>query len=300
MSELLYNSYEFKESLRFEKSTNLKKWIVDAQIWYRGLYHAHSSVDGDNKIIEWMELHEKSLLRYFTEWKRFVDLETHTNLLSALTLNHLASDDKEKYSTLPHNPALLYLLFKTIVTLGKEEVFNWSNKHIFQTIYSFKRLLMHIKKRYPNSQKPEMIKFEKQIKIGFKLFTNVLIQNRFTTLSESDKIRILFESINLRVLNEDDLRNPEIIKYFKSIARERQDSEYYVGQNKFTKLQGLKPLDFFNVVGVLSSTIVFSVLWEYYGKEKEQSHLKLPQPSKDLINLYLSVIDQIDYMFEFK
>ena len=289
MSELLLELKDYRRLAEYSHIKDIKKWLVDTQIWYRGIYQAHSLFPEVN-ILNCMQKHEKGLLKYLTQTKNFKDLETHTNLLSSITMNHYISS--EKYSTLPHNLAVLYLLFKAIVTLGKDEVFVSSNKNIFLTIYAFKRLLMHLKKMYPDSTQPELVKFEKQLKVGFKLFTNVLLQNRFESLSESDKIRILFEAVNLRVLKEDDIRNHEVMSFIKSLAQARKIMT--LDSLISSKSGSLKPLDFFNISSVLSSSIVFSVLWESYGKSNDEAKLKLAQPSKQLIEFYSMIMDSVD------
>ena len=60
-------------------------------------------------------------------------------------------------------------------------------------------------------------RLSEKIKQICRLYLRILIIDRFEKMNLSDKIRALFEGINLRILNESDILRPSIIEFFESL-----------------------------------------------------------------------------------
>ena len=225
-------------------------FAVQSQMLYKGLYQ--SLCFAPNEYVQKAyEKHHAVMHEFLNEYEDKTDLYTYTNLVSAILNNRYSFGSYSKYSELPYDLELNKKLLKLILYLGKEEAFEIQDKRIFMTIYALKSMVM-VMVNAKDLDQEEFKKFEKLVKRVFRLFITILLRDRFGKMMVYDKIRTLFEGINLRVLTKEDIKDTNVLNFFESLihsndsgSKNKYASEFGYGDNKFVKMGHI---DLFNMV----------------------------------------------------
>lgn len=93
---------------------------------------------------------------------------------------------------------------------------------------------------------------ETDIKEAIKYLCKVCLL-RFDTLTSKDRIRLLFEALNMRVLKLDDIDNESILKFLEKWNLEEMNK--------------LKDVDLINLFQIYTNSLVFLMLTKYYHSE---------------------------------
>lgn len=264
----------------YDRNTQLE-FTIKTQMLYKGLYQSYSLAPNEF-VKKAFTQHQESLNQFLNDCESKNDLYSYVNLASAICNNKYALNDINRFSSIPYNAEIMRKLLKTILYIGKDEAFHASEKQIFMTLYALKSMIMYQSKQGDKTSE-ESKHFEKQIKRVIKLFIDVLLKSsndRFAKLNQSDKIRVLFEGINLRVLTPEDIKNQNILSFIESMhvehtyENQRTKFDKYAGDSKLIKMG---TIDLFNMVGILTSSIMYRTLNEYYYEDS-------------LINLYKGLV----------